>query len=196
MYWLCMKGQKWLWFVDNFILNVLFLYILKHFLNCRLILPNPLAQQTYIPRLFLPVPPRKSLWKIIGVQWECYWFGLGVLREKVSFIFSKIKTKEEKIARILKCFHIQFVSVLLVFHPFYVVWATCLLLSVIPLHFCPACLVIHKIQRQIHKSGNNGESIMAIIIFLWFTIPGHCLTLTAHPDAEKHSKQTMLVNEN
>lgn len=47
-------------------------------------------------------PPCRSLSKIIGVHWERYWFSLAVLREKVSFIFSKIQTKEEKIDHVLK----------------------------------------------------------------------------------------------
>lgn len=72
------------------------------FLPAKLILPIRCVSSPVLQKILPFSPPCRSLWKIIGVHWECYWFSLAVLREKVSFIFSKIQTKEEKIGHVLE----------------------------------------------------------------------------------------------
>lgn len=60
--------------------------------------------------------PCRSLWKVMGVHRVRYWFSLAVLREKVSFIFSKIQTKEENIGHVIEGFS-HSISVCFLFLP-------------------------------------------------------------------------------
>ncbi len=121
-------GQRSAWFTDKSLCSVLRLFDLigeynlclnqSLFSPAKLILPiwhvsflvlrllqhwgrHTLPPPSVIPSFFSPC---RSLWKIIAVHWERYWFGLAMLKEKVSFIFSKTQTKEEKIGHVLESF--------------------------------------------------------------------------------------------
>lgn len=88
------------------------------------------SSRTLLPPSFPPFsPPCRSLWKIIGVHWEHYWFGLGVLGEKVKLYL--VQNTDQR-GKNWPCFRRPFTSNLCLFSFFFFPF----LLLCLLVHFC------------------------------------------------------------
>lgn len=83
--------------------------------------------------------PCRSLWKIIGVHWEHYWFGIAVLKEKSELYF--LQNTDQR-GRNWQCFRGPFTSNLWLFSFFFLFLLFCLLVYFCLFSSTLFCLII------------------------------------------------------